>query len=285
MSLDNFIETIYAANIEQALRKVLVAKAVANTQYDGQLKSLGDKVKIKQLSDVTVASYTPGTTSISPTALDSAALELVADKSYYFAFMKRDVDAVQSTAEIIRESSDNAAYGFADTADQALTGLYGSAGITSYAAGTTNWDVTSLNVEDVLLTTAEKMDDAYVPRIGRFIIMPPWFHTKLTLAKISGITDNVDVYNNGQVGRALGFDFYLSHNVSASSTTTWASTRLIAGVKGKSFAYADAIIKVEQYRVETDMADAVKGIYVFGVKMTRPDMTCTIYADKTAEPA
>lgn len=283
MALDNFISTIHQAKLEQALRKLLVARGIANTEYDGQLRNLGDKVKIKQLSDITITSYTKGSTTVTPAAIDDAALELVADQSYYFAFKKYDTEANQSKSEILRNSTDNAAYGFADTADAYLLGLYASAGMTSYATGTTNWDVTSLNVEEVILTVAEELDDNKLPRAGRFWVIPPWFMTKLILAGIVARTDNTELYNNGYVQRALGFDFYLSHNVSIGTASTGANTRMIVGVKGKSLGFADAITNIEAYRVEADFADAVKGLYVFGGKIVRPDMTMTVYCDKTAE--
>jgi hypothetical protein len=81
----------------------------------------------------------------------------------------------------------------------------------------------------------------------------------------------------------LGFDMFMSNNVSAASTVTWDQTRIIGGVRGQSLSFADAILKVEAFRMEAGFHDAVKGLHVFGAKVMRPDMTITIYADKTAE--
>jgi hypothetical protein len=170
----------------------------------------------------------------------------------------------------------------ADAVDSYFAGLYAQAGLTSYATGTTPWDVTSLNVEDVLLDVKEKM--ARVPSNGRFIICPEWFHNKLILAGLATKQDNNAIFSNGFVDRVMGFDILVSENVSANTgAPTWDQSRIFAGVRGQSMSFAEAIAKVEVYRPENRFEDAVKGLYVFGGKVMRPDMTCVIYADKTAE--
>jgi hypothetical protein len=282
MALGNFIKTLWQANIEQALRNAHVYAAAGNQNYQGQLKSLGDKVKVMQLSDITIAAYTKATT-VSPAEVDDAAMELTADQPYYFAFKVSDLEAVQEKPVILRESTDQAAYGFRDKVDTYFAGLYAQSGMTSYSTGTTPWDVTSLNVEDVLLAAGEKMDDNKVPREGRFLIIPPWFHTKLVLASLTTKTQNDAVAANGFVDRVLGFSMHMSNNVSAANTTTWDQTRIMGGVQGQSWSFADAILSIEAYRLEAGFHDAVKGLYVFGGKIMRPDKTITIYADKTAE--
>lgn len=280
MALQNFITTVLAANVMQSLRKAHVFASVANQEYNGVLRNLGDKVKVNQISDITINSYSKDA-NITIQDLDDAALELIADQSKYFAFKSNDVEAVQSKASVMQSSADQAAYGLADAVDTYFAGLYASAGLTSYSTGTTPWDVTSANVEDVLLDVKEKM--ARVPKQGRFIICPEWFHNKLILAGLTTKQDNNAIFTNGLVDRVMGFDILVSENVSANNTSTWDQTRIIAGVRGQSLSFAEAIAKVEAFRPENRFEDAVKGLYVFGGKVMRPDMTCAIYADKTAE--
>lgn len=280
MAIQNFIKTVWEANLIFALRKAHVFASVANRNYQGQLKALGDKVKIVQVGDVTINSYSTGS-NLTRQAMTDAATELVADQAYYFNFDVNDVEAVQQKTEILTQTTDQAAYGFRDAADIYFAGLYAQSGLTSYATGTTPWDVTSLNVEDVLLDIKEKM--ARVPLNGRFIICPEWFHSKLILAGLTNKQDNNAIFTNGVVDKVQGFDILLSENVSANNTTTWDQTRIIAGVRGQSLSFADAILKVEAYRPEERFEDAVKGLYVFGGKILRPDMTLTAYCDKTAE--
>lgn len=282
MSMQNFIKTYWETAIEQALRKQLVAQAVANTNYEGTLKSLGDKVRVIQVSDPTITSYTRGG-AITYEELDDAALELVADQSYTFSFKVNDVDAVQEKAQVLSQMTNKAAYGFAEKVDSTLLGLYGQSGIKSYATGTTNWDVTSLNVEDVILDAKERAKKANWPDAGRYMVIPPWFETKLILAGLSTKTQNDTLYENGLIGRILGWDIYVSNNVSIGTASTGANTRIMAGLKGETSSFAGVINEVEALRLEGYMADAVRGLYVFGAKIMRPDKSMTIYCDQTAE--
>jgi hypothetical protein len=282
MSLQNFNKAYWEVAIEQSLRKQLVAQAVANTSYTGLLKSLGDQVKVNQVSDPTITAYTR-MLAITYEQLTDAQLILIADKAYTFSFKTDDADAVQEKPTILSQQTDKAAYGFAEKVDSTLLGLYTEAGITNYATGTTNWDVTSLNVEDVVLSAKEKAKSANWPDAGRYMIIPPWFETKLVLAGLATKTQNDTLYENGLIGRILGFDMYVSNNVSIGTASTGADTRIIAGLKGESFAFAGAVNEVEALRLEGYMADAIRGLYIFGAKVMRPDKTMAIYCDKTAE--
>jgi hypothetical protein len=260
-----------------------VFATVANREYQGQVQNMGDQVRVMQVNDPTITAYTTAAT-VTPENLDDAALVLTADKAYYFSFKVHDVEAVQVKPTLLAQITEKAAYGFRDTVDAYFAGLYASAGMTSYSTGTTDWAITSLNVEDALLSAGETMDYNNVPRAGRFIIVPPWFHTKLVIAQLTTKTQNDALAANGFIGNVLGFDILISNNVSQGTASSGQNARILAGVRGQSFAFAEAISSVEAYRPEAGFDDAVKGLYVFGGKIMRPDMTLALYADKTGEP-
>jgi len=283
MSIQNFIRTSWEANIQTSLKKTHVFGSVANREYDGVINALGDKVEIIQIGDVTINAYTRRQTLTRQEMHDSVT-ELKADQAYYFDFDVNDVDAVQQKPQILTSTTDNAAYGFRDTVDSYLAGLYAQAGLTSYASGTEPWNVTSLNVEDVLGDIKEKM--ARVPKEGRFLICPEWTHYKMFQAGLTAKTSTDQMYANGFIERVMGFDILLSENVSASTgAPTWDSTKVMAGLRNVSYGFAEAILKVEAFRPEGGFEDAVKGLYVFGGKVLRPDTLCAAYVDKTAESA
>jgi len=280
--LQNFIQTVWAANINESLRKAHVFASVANSDYQGQLVNLNDKVKVMQISDVTITAFARNT-DLTVQDMDDAASELIADQAYYFDFKVEDVEAVQSKPKILTQTTDKAAYGFRDKVDAYFAGLYADAGVHNYSTGTTPWDVTSLNVEDVLLSAGEAMDTANIPEEGRWLVIPPWFHTKLVLAGLATKLQNDALYANGKIDKVLGFQMYKSNNVSAASTTTWDHTKIIGGSTNQSLSFADSILKIEAFRPEKRFSDAVKGLDIFGGKVMRPDMTICIHADKTAE--
>jgi hypothetical protein len=281
--LQNFIQTVWSANIMESLRKNLVFASVANKDYQGQLQNLNDRVKVMQVSDVTITAFARNT-DLTVQDMDDAASELIADQAYYFAFKVEDVEAVQVKPKLLAQTTDKAAYGFRDKVDAYFAGLYGSAGYNNYSTGTTPWDTTSLNVEDMLLSAGEQLSDGKVQQEGRFLIIPPWLSTKLVLAGLVTKEQNDAMWSSGVLPtNVLGWEILLSNNVSATSTTTWDHTKIIGGIRNQSLSFADVIAKIEAYRPEKRFSDAVKGLYVFGGKVMRPDMTICIHADKTAE--
>ena len=281
MSLNNFIPKVWAANLISAKDKVHVFGAVANKDYEGEISGFGDTVQISQIGAITVATYTKNSTSITPEELQDAASTLLIDQSKYFAFKIDDVDKAQTKPKVMQEAMRKSAYALKDTQDTAMAALYTEAGL-SQNSNTTPVDMTSVNIEDEFLAVAETLDSANAERERRFAIIPPWVLTKLILAGVSSLTDNNAVWTNGMLGRALGFNFRESNNVSKNSTS-WDKTRIICGVEGESFTLAEQIVSVEAYRPESSFSDAVKGLHVYGHKIIRPDVTCVLYADKTAE--
>ena len=122
-----------------------------------------------------------------------------------------------------------------------------------------------------------------MPREGRFLVIPEWFHTKLVLAGLAVKTVNDELFANGYIGKVLGWDMYMSNNVAHTTVSTGDHAKIIGGIRSQSLSFAQVISTIEAYKPEKRFEDAVKGLYVFGGKIIRPDMTIAIHADKTAE--
>jgi hypothetical protein len=213
--------------------------------------------------------------------LQDGASVLNIDQSKYVAFGVDSVDKYQANQDLLALGTVEAAYALADDVDSYIAGLYADAGLTQNT-NSSPVDMTSLNVEEEFLTCAETMDEGNVPREGRFAIIPPWVHNKMSLAAITTLTNNVEEWTNGKVGAFAGFKLYMSNNVSKNSTS-WDITRVMCGVEGKSFTLAQQIVETVAYKPESSFEDAIKMLMVYGAKVIRPDMTLTLYADKTAE--
>lgn len=281
MALTNFIPSIWSANVHQALEDNLVAVRVSNRSYEGEIRNAGDRVKINMFSDPTIASYTKDTTAITPENLSATQRELIVDQAKYFAFEVDDIDAAQANMNLVAEPLRRAGYLLADTADAYLLGLYGQAGLTQNTSAAPV-DLVSTNIEEEILAIGETFNEAGIQMNGRFLIVAPWVISKMVLAGLTTKTSNDALWANGFVDRILGFNVYMSQNVSKNSAS-WDITRNIAGIEGESFGYAEQIVKVEAYRPEASFSDAVKGLHLYGGKVMRPDKTLVWYADKTAE--
>lgn len=287
MGVENFIPEMWSATLFVKLRKSLVFGALCQRDYEGELRSFGDTVHINEIGPVTVTAYVKGDT-LSYENLTSAGKDLKIDQASSFAFKIDDIDQAQTNPKLMDGAMSDAAYRIADTIDQYIAGLYAQAGATPSAStyvgdATTDLHVSSGNIIETLGYASRYLSDANVPSVGRWIVVPPWFVQKLVLAETGGVSaiavpkvmdDGALV--NGFVGRAMGFDIFESNNVSNSTTY-----RIMCGTRD-AISYVGQVTEVEAIRLQTTFADAARGLYVYGAKVTRPEALLTLYLAEAA---
>lgn len=282
MSVLNFIPTIWAAQLQSSLKKALVyaGPSVVNRNYEGEIANSGDTVRIVSISRPTVATYTKDVTTITPETLTDAERSLVIDQAKYFAFEVDDIDMRQSRngGALLSEAADEAAYSIADGVDQYVAALYSGADSANQIS-TTSVTTAALAVT-MVVNLKVKLDQANVPVQGRYIVVPPWFHGLLLQStSFISVADSgtSEALRNGVVGRAFGFDVFLSNNV---IITTGDDYRITAGYPG-AITFANQINKVEAYRPENAFSDAIKGLSLYGAKLVRPTGIATAIASIT----
>lgn len=285
MSLDTFISSVWSARLLQNLHKaqVFAARGVVNSDYTGDITGRGDSVRIHAIGAITVSDYTKNTDIAAPEALTDAEVTLNIDQGKYFNFAIDDIDLYQGTPRLMDEAMREAAYALADATDSYLAGLYTDAA-TANLIGTTGSPKTDLATAGqpyVYLTQLkQKLDEANVPKVGRFVIIPPWFEAYLLQDArfVSfGTQQNRDTLENGIIGAAAGFTIHTSNNVVNSTATEY---RIIAG-HAMAWAYADQITEIIAYRPERRFADALKGLHVYGAKVVRPNAMAVLTANPT----
>lgn len=278
MSVSNFIPTIWSAKIFQELEKAHILVPLCNRDYEGEITSYGDTVKINSVGSISIDNYVPNSTEIDPEQLDSAQAVLEIDQAKYFAFYLDDVDNAQTKPKLMGEAMRKAAYALADTADRHIASLHSDAGISITAGNTQSDDVIPL-----LSELSRRMSENNVPQAGRWLVVPPWFQAKLVLAQVVEETQNItsdDALRNGWVGRCFGFDVYMSNNLNEVATTP--QHNLLAGTN-RAISFAEQVVKLEAYRPEDAFSDAVKGLHVYGAKVIDPASLASIDATWQAE--
>ena len=282
MSLQNFIPTIWAGQILNQFETSHVLAALCNRDYEGDITAQGDTVKINAIGDISVASYVKNSTSISPAELQTAQTVLLIDQSKYFAFKVDDVDKVQANVSVMNKAMSKAAYALSEAVDEGIAGLYGSAGNTI-----TDATFDSALAFDTIALAAQYLNEAGVPKQGRWLALPPWAITKLVLAKVLNTEGSVNAnteLNSGFMGTVMGFDVYESNSLTQTGTAPDYTTEAMAGVP-EAISYAEQIVEVEAYRPESSFSDAVKGLHVYGYKVIQPKglvrLTLTYAAETT----
>lgn len=283
--VSNFIPELWSARILSALRKSLVyaGPGVVNRDYEGEIANAGDTVHITSFVDPTVRDYVPET-NITVDSITDASLALTIDQLKYFAFDVDDVSRRQALAGWVEEATSRGAYKLLDTVDQFMAStMYTAVNGTANDLGQITADIsdaTGYGLVLVALRTA--LNRANVPSAGRWAILPPELtaaflqDNRFINAAASGDQSN-DALNNGRIGRALGFDLYESNNV---PTETVGDYSVIAG-HPMATTYAEQILETTAQQRELRFGDLVKGLHVYGAKVTRPD--CLALASVTIQ--
>lgn len=280
MGIENFIPELWSNLIQKTLDKTMVYGSCANTDHEGQIRRMGDKVRILELGPVAVKPYVKNSTVISYDGLTDASKFLEISQSKHFAFKLDDVDAAQSSAGVMAAASQSAAYAMADAIDQYLATMYAKAGVVSnLGTSGTPIEVNSKNISLYLLKVARMLDDQNVPRAGRFIVIPPFMLEDLAIANLAAYTDNMNVAANGLVGRYAGFDIKVSNNVPNTSKAKYAC---IAGTNA-AISFAHQVSDVEALRLEGSFSNAVRGLSLYGAEVVMPNAIACLWANEAAE--
>ena len=296
MSIQNFNPTIWSKGFLVNLDKAHVHAAVVNRDYEGEIQAHGDTVKISSIGRITVRAYTrnaglggsaasPTITAISrPEVLQGSSLTLTIDQAEYFNFAIDDADKFQQQPKLMDKAMKEAAFAMANEVDQFLNST-----IQTGVAGTGNGNGNRLSARTVgvgagdddfyetLVDLSVKLAENDVPENSpKWVIVPPWAHGML-LKDVRftnyGTSDNRETLMNGRVGKAAGFEISVSNNLSGATSGTLAVAggvyTVLAGVK-EAATYAEQINSMEAFRPQDGFNDAVKGLHLYGGKVTRP---------------
>lgn len=270
MSVATFIPELWSARLLQGLEKSHVATNLVNRDYEGQIRNQGDKVNINTLSDVAIKTYTPNSDIASPDDLTTTKQQLEITEADYFNIQLDDVDRVQATGELMDTAMRNVAYKMNDRTDGFILGKIASGVDSGNIIGTTESpiQVTKNNIYESIIEMRTKLDKANVPTSGRTIVIPPEIYALLLQDERFVKSDAVagqNVLVNGLVGRVAGFDVFESNNVVYDTDNKF--WKVTAQVRTAT-TFAEQIVKTEAYRMEKRFSDAVKGLHVYGAKVT-----------------
>jgi len=278
----NFIPEIWSGKLIENFYDATVLAAISNTDYEGEIRNMGDTVNIRTTPEITIRTYVKGQT-LSVENPDKPKLQLVIDKGEYFACVEDDVDKVQSDVNMMDNWSKDASERMKIKIDQrVLTDILPDIAATNKGAtagritgninlGTTDAAVavTKTNVLDYIVDMGTVLDEANAPEGDRFLVIPAKMagmikKSDLKDASLSG--DSASILRNGRLGMIDRFTIYMSHNLSVSS----GKFSIIAGHK-MGFTFASQMTNMETIRSETTFGNIIRGLQVYGYKVVKPE--------------
>lgn len=270
MSTRNFKPQVWAKQIEINREKMMVAAKLCNRDYEGDIKNLGDKVKINGVSRPTITNYDDinGLGDFERLQDQSTLLEITQSKAFHFYV--GDIDKRQTSGNIMDAELTEAAAALAEVMDSYIYSLYKEAGIVT--------DVESLtcdNVLSIINDTLGKLWKNNVPTTEQvFLEVTPEFLTKLQMAKLLVDTDNSTVLQGGVSHKLKTFniDVYMSNNLPKDkdgNDVCFLRTK-------KAISFAEQLKEVKSYEPQNFFGEAIKGLQVYGAKVIRPDELAVI---------
>lgn len=278
----NFIPEIWSGKLIENFYDATVLSAIANTDYEGEIRSMGDTVNIRTTPELTVRDYVKGQT-LSVENPDKPKLQLLIDKGQYFAAIEDDVDKVQSDINLMDTWTKDASERMKLKIDRAVLAAIvtdvsddnegATAGRISnnIDLGTTGSPIaiTKTNVLEYIVDLGTVLDEANAPEGDRYLVIPAKMAgmiKKSDLKDASLTGDSASVLRNGRLGMIDRFTLYVSHNLPVAS----GKFDLIAGHK-MGFTFASQMTEMETIRAESTFGDIVRGLQVYGYKTVKPE--------------
>ena len=284
----NFIPEIWSGKLIENFYDATVLSAISNTDYEGEIRNMGDTVNIRTTPEITIQTYVKGQT-LSVENPDKAKLQLVIDKGEYFACVEDDVDQVQTDMNLMDMWSKDASERMKIKIDQrVLTDLLPdvSANNKGQTAGAISGNIdlgvagtpealTTSNVIGKIVDMGTVLDEANCPEGDRFLVIPAKMaglikQSDLKDASITG--DNESPLRNGRLGMIDRFTVFVSHNL---KKTAGGEFSVIGGHK-MGFTFASQMTNMETIRSETTFGNIIRGLQVYGYKVVKPEALATM---------
>lgn len=154
----------------------------------------------------------------------------------------------------------------------------------SYNMGTDDTPValTADNILSQITAAATVLDEANVPADGRYMVITPYEHNLLMNSKLVAadfMGDSTSALRNGRIGQIAGFTFYVSNLLPrADAAKAWDNTTASASAKKRhlifaghrsGISFASQFTKMEHLRNPTDFGELVRGLNIWGMKVTQ----------------
>lgn len=271
MSIKNFIPQLWSARLQANLDAavVLASLSIINEDWAGEITDVGGTVRIQRPGNITVKPYDAATTDVDYEVPTSTTSSLTIDQDEFYAFQIDDLDAMQSNVALVNTFTNRAAVAVAEKLDKHVAGLYTAAG-----AGDVELTLGAGSYYDALVDAGKNLDKKNVPRAGRWHVTSPEGYAALLKADefIHSTAAGDSVIRSGEVGRAAGFDIYVS-NLLVSVTDV---TKALYGTTGAITHARQLLGTPEAIRLETKFADAVRGRVAYGSKVVSADELGTL---------
>jgi hypothetical protein len=290
-----FIPEIWSSKLIEKFYDATVLAAISNTNYEGEIKGQGDKVKIRTIPSLEINDYKSGQTLVNQRP-ESSNVELLIDQGKYWSAIVDDVQVVQSDIGLMNMWASDASEQMKIAIDRSVLGgiapdvAAANKGATAgkvsggYSLGVTGTPIqlSKSTILEYIVDLGSVLDEQNVPEAGRFLLLPFWavnLLKKSDLKDASLTGDSTSVMRNGRIGMIDRFTAYTSNNLPRVTDGANQCYDILAGHKN-GLTFASQLVKTETLRAESTFGNIMRGLQVFGYKVIDGSMLARGYVYK-----
>lgn len=292
-----FIPEIWSGKLLEKFYAATVLAAIANTDYEGEIKNKGDTVHIRTRPTITIADY-DAEQDLGIQRPSSNMIDLSIDQAKYFNLALDDVMEVQADLDLMSMWAEDASEQMkiavdtdvlsylGTTSDIAAANRGATAGALSASiplgtaaapvfvakaaqgTGVGNDASNDKSILDFIVDAGQVLDEQNIPETGRWIIVPAWVASmikKSDLKDASLAGDGTSILRNGRLGMIDRFTIYLS-NLLPSLDSAVDTTSVFFGTKA-ALTFASQFTKMETIRSERSFSNLLRGLQVYGFRV------------------
>jgi hypothetical protein len=290
-----FIPEVWSAKLIDKYYDGTVLTDISNTDYEGEISSMGDKVIIRTVPTLDIHDYEIGQT-LQHQRPEAPTIELLIDKGFYWSTIIDDIVEKQQDIDQMNLWAEDASEQMKIKLDtRVLAGMIPDVHVQNQGAnagrisgnidlGSTGspLGITKTNVLDTILYLGQVLDEQNVPETGRFLLMPFWMTTLLKMSDIKDASltgDGSSPLRNGRVGVIDRFMIYNSNLLPRYTDGSDTTYHVIAGTKA-GLTFATQLTKTEDLRAESTFGQIMRGLMVYGYKVVKPEALALGYVTK-----
>jgi hypothetical protein len=292
-----FIPEIWSGKLLEKFYAATVLAAIANTDYEGEIKNKGDTVHIRTRPTIVIEDY-EANEDLTIQRPSSNMIDLSIDKAKYFNLALDDVMEVQSdldqmsmwaedASEQMKIAVDTDVLSYlGTTTDIASVNRGNTAGAKSAnillgtpaapvyinkaaeGTGAGNDASNDKSVLDFIVDAGQVLDESNIPETGRWMVIPAWMSAmikKSDLKDASLAGDGTSILRNGRLGMIDRFTLYLS-NLLPTLDSAVDTTSILFGTSA-ALTFAAQFTKMETIRSERSFSNLVRGLQVYGFRV------------------
>lgn len=255
-----FIPEIFSMKLLARYYEQTLTPSLVNTDWEGEIKNMGDKVNIRKVPEITVRRYYAGQ-SLVRDVINDEEVEFLIDHGAYWNVPIDDVQRRMADVRYQSELEDNAIIQHRRYVDQQVLGNIYADPISANSLG--NIVLSPNNLPQYMVDYRVALNQAFAPDVNRWLVVDydigGLFLLNPQFVKANEMGDGQSILRHAKIGTIANTEIYESPNLA----TVGGQLQTLAGTT-TGVTFATIFTKTETLRNPDTFGDLCRGLQVFG---------------------